>query len=780
VDERFGELGKSCGYKSVILKIGAGSFERGFPVTLRIESEGKLIDEIEGCFPPALMIPQQYEEWKSVYGDRGFGDYRKLEAVEAEVTYISLQDSAEALESSLNQWLNSSLNDDFQCIRECLLDNLDKKDDVRFFIQAKDEILQRLPWHIYELFARYQNASVDLFFSAKINSYLPKKLKRQVRILVILGDNADLEVQADLELLKEQLPDAYISEKIAPRRDELNDQLWEQHWDILFFAGHSSSQLGNGAGVFYINQSETLSISDLKHSLHNAIAKGLKLAIFNSCDGLGLAQDLTELHIPAIIVMRERVPDPAAQRFLEYFLKAFAQDKKPLHVAVEEARKRLHGLESLYPCASWLPVLCQHPSAEPLTWIGLREITASNFPQLPSLSRLARVLLTSLLVTGVVVGVRSLGWLQFWEWKAFDHLMQLRPPEGRDSRLLVIEVTEADLQLPEQEDRKGSLADGAIAKLLQNLESYQPRGIGLLIFRDFPVDPQFKKLRDRFESDNRFFAICHAQELGDQDSDESIPRPPELPKKRQGFDNILPDPDGIVRRHLLSMNVSATSRCSAEVSISLLLALRYLELEEKNISPLDFNSEGNLQLGQVIFERLKASMGAYQQVDTGGTQILINYRSPTKIAETVSLADVLADKLNPEIVKDKIILIGARHVNSKYFTTPNGEKISGVMLQAQMISQILSAVLNQRSLIKFWAGWKEGLWIWSWSFFGGVLVVCWRFRWYQGLVEVGLGGILYGVCYYLLIQGYWVPLVPSALAIVATSGLVIVAFQGEQ
>gem|GEM_PF-2856589 len=43
------------------------------------------------------------------------------------------------------------------------------------------------------------------------------------------------------------------------------------------------------------------------------------------------------------------MPDPAAQQFLKYFLKAFAQDKKPLHLAVEEARKRLHGLESLYP-----------------------------------------------------------------------------------------------------------------------------------------------------------------------------------------------------------------------------------------------------------------------------------------------------------------------------------------------------------------------------------------------------------------------------------------------
>ncbi|MEQ8756970.1 MAG: CHASE2 domain-containing protein [Coleofasciculus sp. G1-WW12-02] len=384
-----------------------------------------------------------------------------------------------------------------------------------------------------------------------------------------------------------------------------------------------------------------------------------------------------------------------------------------------------------------------------------------------SYSTLPGSLIISFAIALFLLLIRSLGGLQPWELSAYDQMMRSRPPEGRDSRLLVIEVTATDLQLPEQDDRKGSLADGAIAKLLQKLESYQPRGIGLLIFRDFPVDPQFKKLRDRFESDNRFFAICHAQELGNQDSGESIPRPPELPKERQGFDNILPDPDGIVRRHLLSMEVSTTSRCSAEVSISLLLALRYLELEEKNISPLDFNSEGNLQLGQVIFERLKASMGAYQRVDTGGTQIIINYRSPTRIAETVSVADVLAGQLNPEVVQDKIILIGARHVNSKSFTTPNGEKISGVMLQAQMISQILSAVLNNRPMIWFFPAWVEIIWILAWALIGASLNWKIRHPLFLGLSAIPLLGILFGIGFFILSSfAGWIPVVPAALVLI--------------
>lgn len=44
------------------------------------------------------------------------------------------------------------------------------------------------------------------------------------------------------------------------------------------------------------------------------------IAIFNSCDGLGLAQELADLHIPQMIVIKEPVPDKLAQEFLKYFL----------------------------------------------------------------------------------------------------------------------------------------------------------------------------------------------------------------------------------------------------------------------------------------------------------------------------------------------------------------------------------------------------------------------------------------------------------------------------
>jgi hypothetical protein len=55
------------------------------------------------------------------------------------------------------------------------------------------------------------------------------------------------------------------------------------------------------------------------------------------------------------------VPDFVAQQFLKYFLIAFANGE-PLDRSVRQAREQLQGLEDLYPCASWLPIICQNPA----------------------------------------------------------------------------------------------------------------------------------------------------------------------------------------------------------------------------------------------------------------------------------------------------------------------------------------------------------------------------------------------------------------------------------
>lgn len=131
--------------------------------------------------------------------------------------------------------------------------------------------------------------------------------------------------------------------------------MWSEKWDILFFAGHSISQT-DSRGKIYLNPTESMSVEQLKKGLTQAVNKGLQLAIFNSCDGLGLARDLAQLQIPHTIVMREPVPDVVAQQFLTYFLSSFTQGSN-FYLAVREARERLEGLENQFPFATWLPAI---------------------------------------------------------------------------------------------------------------------------------------------------------------------------------------------------------------------------------------------------------------------------------------------------------------------------------------------------------------------------------------------------------------------------------------
>ena len=96
--------------------------------------------------------------------------------------------------------------------------------------------------------------------------------------------------------------------------------------------------------------------------------------------------------------------------------------------------------------------------------------------------------LVSLLVTSIIIGMRSLGWLQPWELQSFDWLMRMRPNEGLDKRLLLVIITEDDVQSQLGAERGAlSLSDRSLNRLLAKLEQAQPRAIGLDIHRDFPV-----------------------------------------------------------------------------------------------------------------------------------------------------------------------------------------------------------------------------------------------------------------------------------------------------
>ncbi|WP_414527876.1 pentapeptide repeat-containing protein [Nodularia chucula] len=354
--------------KLVVLKLGQGNINTGFPVILQISSNGEHpYFESNGQLPPAPELAVAYTQWQISYRHSLQGNLR-IKFPQTQVTNISKRDLFKEcdrlsfnLHEQVNLWLNSS---QFRPLKEQLLEKLNPDESIRILLQTEDNQLRRIPLLLWNFFERYSQAEIALssnYYERKSKFQSPKS---HVKILAILGDSTGINIQKDRVLL-EQLPNIEVKFLVEPQRQVLNDELWLQEWDILFFAGHSFTESDAGIGYFHINPRDSLTITELKNALTKAIANGLHLAIFNSCDGLGLATNLADLHIPQMIVMREPVPDKVAQEFLRNFLAEFSTGQ-PLYQSVREARMKLQGLENDFPCASWLPVIYQNPAESPL------------------------------------------------------------------------------------------------------------------------------------------------------------------------------------------------------------------------------------------------------------------------------------------------------------------------------------------------------------------------------------------------------------------------------
>ena len=86
-----------------------------------------------------------------------------------------------------------------------------------------------------------------------------------------MGNSAGIDIAEDRKLLA-NLPDAEVVFLVEPQRQQVDELLWdEKGWDILFFAGHSSSRSDGETGLIYINQTDSLTIADLNNGLKKAI-----------------------------------------------------------------------------------------------------------------------------------------------------------------------------------------------------------------------------------------------------------------------------------------------------------------------------------------------------------------------------------------------------------------------------------------------------------------------------------------------------------------------------
>jgi CHASE2 domain-containing sensor protein/two-component sensor histidine kinase len=394
-----------------------------------------------------------------------------------------------------------------------------------------------------------------------------------------------------------------------------------------------------------------------------------------------------------------------------------------------------------------------------------------------------RGILPGSVIIACVMMARAGGALQGLEWSSFDGLMRQRPPESPDPAVVIVGIDEADIKAA----GKYPIPDLELANALRAIQAAKPRAIGLDLFRDLLDTPGRAELGQVFKTSPNLIGIESALGSGML---LTVKPPPELPPERVGIVDVVVDADGKLRRSLLASKVE-----SGEVKYSLSLRLAALYLQAEAV-PFRHGSRASepISLGNLQLPRLQASTGSYINAQSGGNQLLLNYRSHPQPFRILSLRQVLAGQFDPEWLRDRVVLIGmtAISVNDTFMTSATKDTmlsnalsddstyqlIYGVEYHAHSVSQLIQASLHGRTLLYTWSDHIEYAWIALWGSlgiaFGLILQSPWKTLFSIAMSSLGLTLLCYG----LLSLGWWVPLVPPLLALCA-AGLTTAFFDRD-
>jgi PAS domain S-box-containing protein len=383
------------------------------------------------------------------------------------------------------------------------------------------------------------------------------------------------------------------------------------------------------------------------------------------------------------------------------------------------------------------------------------------------------LVLSVLMVMVTVIVLEYQGMFQLLEWATFDHYFRLRPPEAPETRIVLVTIDENDLR----ELAGWPISDRILAQSITNLAATNPAVIGLNIYRDLPVSPGSEALDQLMETLPNLIGVYKL--IG-----SPVAPPPILAERGLiGFADVVRDQDGKIRRSLISHpNAEDQVQLSFAAQVSLLYLQQERHLELTVIDP----QRSIMELGQARFIPLRGGETGYGQTNAGGYQILSNYRGGQEQFVSISIRDVLANRLTPEALADKIVLIGTvaqslqQSLYTPYSDTDSNFASSSLVVQGNFISEIIAAALEGRPLLRWISGWQEVLWTLIWAVSG--VIISHRLlgerrlsrqshtlRWFWLGGTLVLTGSLPVLLSYLLFQlGWWLPVIAPIMALFGT------------
>lgn len=282
--------------------------------------------------PPAEAIEWQ-QEWR-----RQFIAHHDP-ATKAPVSGDAVRTYGAGLARAMADWLALP---ECQPLRKALSDHPDLP--LRLNLEGDQAFaLERLPW---ELLASDRPLWRLVGAQCNDNQPRPPQRARRPRLLVVVGDAEELNLEQELQRL-EQLRqrgrlDLQVLQGTSSNLVALHQRLIEPAgWDALIFLGHSETD-PNGGGRLHLGDGSWVTASAFQNELQTAAEHGLALALFNSCSGLDLARSSVAAGIDWALCFSEPVPSHAASRAFSGLLTAL-EAGEDLFSATRQARQVLNA-----------------------------------------------------------------------------------------------------------------------------------------------------------------------------------------------------------------------------------------------------------------------------------------------------------------------------------------------------------------------------------------------------------------------------------------------------
>lgn len=386
------------------------------------------------------------------------------------------------------------------------------------------------------------------------------------------------------------------------------------------------------------------------------------------------------------------------------------------------------------------------------------------------------VLITASCITGSTLLGSVAGLFQNLELATFDQFTRLRPAEPLDSRIVIVTIDEQDLN-----NYSYPIPDQKLAQALENIKEQEPRVIGLDLYRNLPQEPGHQHLVTVFNSTDNLIAV-------EKVSGKPVPPPHTLPFEQVALSDLVVDSDQKVRRALLSIE---REDGRVQLGLGTLTALTYLADEGIYLEPVDQAGSYSYQLGEARIKPFTPNDGGYVGADAGGYQVLLNYRKVEDKFLSYSLTDVIEGKTPDNWAKNRIVLIGsiAESLNDRFLTPFSNRSLDpanftdGVVIHANIASQLLSTALDERQLIKVVADYVEWIWLLFWCLIGSV--ISWQFLeknifkntilFWASLLSFSIiipAVFLIGFSYIVFLYGWWIP-VATPLIGLSLSALIL-------